>query len=193
MKNFLHLLKLGEKSALEEVYRRHLRRVMSYFIGSMNIPHFDAEDLAHEVFASLFTEEVRSRLNNDEAFGAYIMGIARNMAMNYFRRMWTAVKYEDDVQDLFYPSTPVGGLDEADRIRAAVKDFFNSLDDVERGVVEHFYLGNAKKEEIRKRHKLTDWELRQKMIGIKEKFLSSLTRLGITRENEVSDGKKQLP
>lgn len=74
----------GDEAAWRELVSRHTRRVFALayrFTGRVD----EAEDLAQEVFVKVYQTLERYR-EGDGAFGAWLMTVARNHAIDHYRR-----------------------------------------------------------------------------------------------------------
>jgi RNA polymerase sigma-70 factor (ECF subfamily) len=89
----------GDDSAWHELVRRHTRRVfgLAYrFSGRVD----EAEDLTQEVFVKVYERLGRYR-PEDGSFGTWLMTVARNHAIdNYRRRREERLRTFDGVEDL---------------------------------------------------------------------------------------------
>ena len=73
----------GDREAFGELYVRYARMVHGILLA--RVPHGDAEDLVQEVFLTAM-KQVRG-LRTAAAFPGWLAAIARNRAMDHFRRM----------------------------------------------------------------------------------------------------------
>lgn len=93
----LERFRAGDQKALETVYRAYLDRVTRTaravlqvcMKGSASGPSIGAElaDVVQEVFAKAFSREARRQFDGDRPYGPYLAQIARNVAIDHWRRM----------------------------------------------------------------------------------------------------------
>lgn len=95
----LHAFRLGERAALEEVYRQYSPAVLKFLRGGFGFRsggstmHFkgihndsDLNSSVQEVFRRAFEEKARHSYNGTNSFTNWVLAIARNMVLNGFRR-----------------------------------------------------------------------------------------------------------
>lgn len=110
----------GDEAAWKDLVARHTRKVfgLAYrFTGRVD----EAEDLTQEVFVKVYQTLGRYR-EADGAFGAWLMAVARNHAIDHYRRrrLERAVRAEDPVVLEAMPSReehPVAELEREERVR----------------------------------------------------------------------------
>ena len=73
----------GERSALEELYVRHVDRVYAYLAATVGNRH-DAEDLTVQTFVRVM-ESIGRFEQRSTPFEAWLFRIARNLAIDHFR------------------------------------------------------------------------------------------------------------
>jgi RNA polymerase sigma-70 factor (ECF subfamily) len=73
----------GDRDAMQALYVRYAPGVQVYV--ARIVPRQDAEDVTQEVFAKLLTELPRYR-PGDAPFSAWILRVARNLAIDHLRR-----------------------------------------------------------------------------------------------------------
>lgn len=94
---FLARFRAGERDALDDVYRAHVRSVHRLVAGILRrnttstpvgwpaVAH-DVPDLVQEVFVRAFAAPTRRSFDGVRAYGPYLGHIARNTAVDYLRR-----------------------------------------------------------------------------------------------------------
>ena len=101
----------GDMSALEELYRRHNRRVYSLCLRmTANIP--EAEDLTQEVFIRLF-DHVGS-FRGESAFTSWLHRFTVNLVLMYFRRH--RVRFERPSEKVELPEQVSPGTERPERL-----------------------------------------------------------------------------
>ena len=73
----------GDQSAFGQLYEQYAGAVHGVLLA--NVPRQDADDLVHEVF--LIAMRRISALRDAHSFGAWLSTIARNLAMDHYRRL----------------------------------------------------------------------------------------------------------
>lgn len=89
----------GQRDALERIYRQHvldiaryLRRGFMYTVNDQSVRFpgvhapFDLESLVQEVFARAFAPRARLGYDGLRPYGAFLVGIARNVVLDQLRR-----------------------------------------------------------------------------------------------------------
>lgn len=83
----------GDREAFGRLYERHARMVHGILLA--RVPRSDAADLVHDVFLAALHR--LSSLRDAAAFSAWIAVIARNRAMDYYRRGRESEELADDL------------------------------------------------------------------------------------------------
>ena len=88
IRDLVERAKLGDRSALEELYLIHFDRIYSYLHMSVGSRH-DAEDLTTQTFVKMLESIGRFRWRS-VPFSAWLFRIAHNLAIDHFRarRRW---------------------------------------------------------------------------------------------------------
>jgi len=89
-------LRSGDERALEECYRRHGPMVRAY-VGRF-VPRDDCEDIVQQTFFELWRS--RARLDPTRSVIAFVLGIARNRAIDQLRRRKNVVVDVNQLRDL---------------------------------------------------------------------------------------------
>lgn len=77
-----------EHEALSLLYSHYLPVVQWYVVGRLSDIHL-AEDVTSETFIAMVNSIERTRADDEPAFVAWLLGIARNKVMDHFRRQAT--------------------------------------------------------------------------------------------------------
>lgn len=78
----------GDRAAGQKIYQRHFGRLRRYFANKA-CQHADIEDLVGRTFELLFARE--TKILDAERFGAYVLGIARNVWLGHLRQRMRAL------------------------------------------------------------------------------------------------------
>lgn len=138
-------LRAGDERALEEVYRAHGPMVRSY-VGRF-VPRDDAEDVVQQTFFELW--RARGRLDPTRPVAAFVLGIARNRAIDHLRRRKNVVVDVEQLREL------VG--DDGDRLvervawASEVRRGLGELSADQRQALEMAYFGDLTQREIAER------------------------------------------
>lgn len=89
----------GDRDAFGRLYERHARMVHGIMLA--RVPRSDAADLVHDVFL-VALDRLRS-LRDDGAFGPWVAMIARNRAMDYYRRSHKSEELGEDIAGAPHP------------------------------------------------------------------------------------------
>lgn len=90
-RDLIHAARTGDRAAFGELYRRYARMVHGLLVARVG-PDL-AEDLLQDVFLRGMTQ--LSRLREDDHFGGWIAAIARNRAIDHYRRARELQSTED--------------------------------------------------------------------------------------------------
>ncbi len=89
----------GDRDAFGRLYERHARMVHGVLLA--RVPRSDAADLVQDVFL-VALGRLRS-LRDDSAFGPWVAMIARNRAVDYYRRGRKSEELVDDLPGAPHP------------------------------------------------------------------------------------------
>lgn len=92
-----------EPAAFTELYRRHLQRVYAYHFARTGNVH-DAQDLTSQTFMAAL--ENIERYRGSGAFAAWLLGIARNKVVDYYRSRRPLTPLEE-VLEIPHPDPPI--------------------------------------------------------------------------------------
>lgn len=88
-------VKLGSRCAFEQLY--HLHRLVIYNnLKRLIRDEFTAKEILQDVFMKIW--ERRTELEPEKSFRAYLFRIARNMVMDYYRKVKREKKLVDNLQ-----------------------------------------------------------------------------------------------
>ena len=148
---------------LEKV-RSKLRFKVSHEVG-FACP--DVEDIVQESMARFLVASQKEKIRNNEAAGAFLNGICRNVILEYRRRTQRDRPMPDIV-----PEPPPRTLPESDlfELREAIAEGLAQLPERDRRILRSFYLEEKTKEEILEQTGLTDQNFRVILFRAKEKF-----------------------
>ena len=82
-KELLMLLKQGDDHAFEEIYHLHSGRLYSNLLKLVKSEEL-AMDLLQDLYIKLWNN--RANIDVDKSIGAYLFSIAKNLAIDFFRR-----------------------------------------------------------------------------------------------------------
>jgi RNA polymerase sigma-70 factor (ECF subfamily) len=86
-------LKKGEHKAFEAAFMSYFDKVKRFIAGLIRSDE-DAEDLAQDVFAKIWTE--RDALDTNLSFQSFLYTMARNAAFNYLKRQSVRTTYANE-------------------------------------------------------------------------------------------------
>jgi RNA polymerase sigma-70 factor (ECF subfamily) len=86
-------LKRGDHKAFEAVFLFYFDKVKRFMAGLVRSED-DAEDLAQDVFAKLWT--VRETINTQSSFNAFLYTMSRNTAYNYLKHKLVQTDYANE-------------------------------------------------------------------------------------------------
>ena len=92
---FVRAAQRGDTEAFGQLYKRYARMVHGILLG--RVRHVEVEDLVQEVFLRALPR-VRE-LRDASRFGSWLAAIARNLAIDYYRRSQTRPERTDDASD----------------------------------------------------------------------------------------------
>jgi RNA polymerase sigma-70 factor, ECF subfamily len=123
---FVRAAQRGDTEAFGQLYRRYARMVHGILLG--RVRHVEVEDLVQEVFLRALPR-VRE-LRDTSRFGSWLAAIARNLAIDYYRRSQTRPERPDDASD---PDEQPAKVDvSSNREAAEILDCIRSLSEAYR-------------------------------------------------------------
>jgi RNA polymerase sigma-70 factor (ECF subfamily) len=143
--SWLEAFHRGDRAALEEVYRHHVRPVVDE--ASRLLRSADAETVAHEVFFRLLTETRMREGFHGGNLGAWLRVIARRAAIDLLRKRRREDGPVDEDAPSAYPPDPTREHEERDA-RVLVERFRREiLPDKYRALFEVRFLGQLAQRE----------------------------------------------
>lgn len=135
----------GRQSAIEELIRRHQKKVYSYILLLVKKQHV-AEDIFQETFIKVIKSLQEGRYVDTNRFASWVMRIAHNLIIDHFRREKQAKMISKDafeVDILNSPRYSEKTVEEAivfDQILTDVRNLIDQLPDDQKEVVllRHF-------------------------------------------------------
>lgn len=133
----------GEEIAVTECYRSHAPLVRGYLRHF--VPQQDVEDVLQIVFGEVWRS--RRRYDPSRSLEAWVLGIARNRAIDYLRARHPATVPLDGVPEPRDHADPARRLDDRDQVRRALRH----LPEVQREAIALAYYGDLTQREIAER------------------------------------------
>ena len=96
-KELCEALKASDKKAFKEVYLSFFSQIKAFVNSFVSDPEV-ANDIAQESFASLWQH--RSRLDPEKGYKSWLLTIARNKTLSWFRKQGSRQKYEANITAL---------------------------------------------------------------------------------------------
>ncbi len=160
--------KEGSREAFAQLVRLHQQPVRTFLYRYL--PRADvADDLSQEVFLVAFRRIGEFR--GDATFSSWLLGIARNLALEYLRR--ESRRKRRDVESVVArwqaDRLDEGGLDavEHERTLSALRDCIDALPRTSRWVVERFYFENRTAESLARQMDKTAGAVRMLLLRIR--------------------------
>lgn len=171
----------GDRGAEEELVHRYNRGV--FFILNQNVADRTvAEDLYQETFR-LTLEKIRGgEVREPERFSGFILSIARNLAIEYFRKNTRAEARqgeEDESRTIVAPeASQLDNLLKEERARL-VRDVLAALpSERDRKVLHRFYIADDDKEEICADLGISALHFNQILCRARERYRKAFDELG---------------
>jgi len=105
-RNIIELLKNGDLTAFDKVYRKYCRK-LSGFVYHIVKTETDTEEIVQDVFVKLWNS--REKLQPTKSFDAYLYTIAYNTTISMVRKRISEKKYIDHIlmmqQDVSFPES----------------------------------------------------------------------------------------
>lgn len=97
----LHIAALinGDNAAFDKIFLKYYSRTL-VFVNSLVKRQEDAEDIVEDIFVWIWSNRIK--LDPAKNFNSFIYTIARNSALNYFKRNKIKSNYENSFPDTFY-------------------------------------------------------------------------------------------
>lgn len=138
--HYIELLKLKDEKAFEFIYHETKALVYSLILGIVK-DRIVCEDLMQEVYLTMIEKIHQYELGTN--FKSWLLVIARNKAIDHYRRSLRETIIDPDLQDIILPTTnPVGEKN------LLVEEILNKLSETERTVFLLYIMDDLKHREI---------------------------------------------
>jgi RNA polymerase sigma-70 factor (ECF subfamily) len=162
----------GDRGAEEELIARYSRGVALILRRSASVAVV-VEDLYQEVFLRAVEKIRGGEVRDPERLSGFICGLARNLAIDYFRRRTSQAESLVDGHDIAVPDqspsplAQVLQIEDARRIRQVLGELPSERD---RQVLHRFYIGEEDKDQICMDLKLTSLQFNRVLHRARERF-----------------------
>jgi RNA polymerase sigma-70 factor (family 1) len=91
----LHSLRSGEERALEQIFGLYKDKLYAFCYKTLK-----SKDLADDVVIEVFTKiwDKRSEVRTDTSFDAFVFTIARNLLLNFLKKLSLEAKLQDELK-----------------------------------------------------------------------------------------------
>jgi RNA polymerase sigma-70 factor (ECF subfamily) len=151
------------ESSLERL-RLKLRYKVLYHVGHNCA---DVDDLVQESLARFIKAAQKEQIRNTQELGAFLNGVARNVIMEYRRRVRREPNLDEDIQ---IPETRVRPDAEIFEMRDAIDNGLAELAERDRDILRALYLEGRDKDEICNDWNISDAQFRVVLFRAKERF-----------------------
>jgi RNA polymerase sigma factor (sigma-70 family) len=197
----------ADSEALEKIYRFYLKAVIGLLRSgfafesqgkSLRFQGYvspeDIEDAVQETFILAFSESARSGYDGLRPFSSYLLGIARNVVLNRFRRdvsrldRFTRLDAEPGRAALesgdFPSAEPLANAAqaysyEAERIQKAVEEFVSTLDEAQRRILRAHFLEERSQEDTAREAGVDRNRVRKEIRAIRLRLYRFLKSRGL--------------
>jgi RNA polymerase sigma-70 factor (ECF subfamily) len=147
-----------------EKLRPRLRFKVGYEVG-FYCP--DVDDIVQEAMLRGMQAMQAQKIQNQEAVGAFLNGVCRNVISEYRRR-----NARDEPMPEVMPEPPRKAIPDSDLfdLRQAIAQGLEQLSERDRRILRSFYLEEKSKEEILKQTGMSDENFRVVLCRAKERF-----------------------
>jgi RNA polymerase sigma-70 factor (ECF subfamily) len=162
----------GERAAEDELVARYSRGVTMILRRAASVPAA-VDDLYQEVFLRAVEKIRGGEVRDPERLSGFICGLARNLAIDYFRRDAPAGRVDDADAGDSVPDRAPGPLERVLRIedQRCVRQVMAELPSArDRQLLYRFYLGEEDKERICADLKLTSLQFNRVLHRARERF-----------------------
>ena len=165
-------IRSGDAGAETELVKRYQRGVL--FVISRSVTDSTVtEDLYQETF-QLVLEKVRGgEVREPECLSGFVVSIARNLVIDYFRRSTRAANREEDVDAQAIPLPEPGPLDRLlsqERAMLVRRVLSGMASERDRKVLYRFYIADDDKEEICQELGVSSLHFNQILCRARERF-----------------------
>ena len=165
-------IRSGERAAETELVARYSRGVSMILRRTAGLPAA-VDDLYQEVFLRAVEKIRGGEVRDPERLSGFICGLARNLAIDYFRRHAPAESLADSDGSDSVPDRAPGPLERVLRIedQRCVRQVMEELPSArDRQLLCRFYLGEEDKERICADLKLTSLQFNRVLHRARERF-----------------------
>jgi RNA polymerase sigma-70 factor (ECF subfamily) len=165
-------IRKGERAAEEELVARYSRGVSMILRRAASVPAV-VDDLYQEVFLRAVQKIRGGEVRDPEKLSGFICGLARNLAIDYFRRNVPAGRLAEADAGDSVPDRAPGPLERVLRIedQRCVRQVMAELPSArDRQLLYRFYLGEEDKERICLDLKLTSLQFNRVLHRARERF-----------------------
>jgi len=97
-RQWLSLLKEGDRSAFDAIYKFYSNRIYSRILSMVKLPEV-TDELVQDIFLKVW--EKRMDINESLSFQAWLYRIAENIVYDYYRRLALDVKMRDHMLETY--------------------------------------------------------------------------------------------
>ncbi len=165
----------GDEEAFEELYHRTHRRVYSYVYRLLQ-RRFEADDVLVETYTEVWRGA--KKFKGYSQVITWIMGIARNLAMNQLRK----VKYHEDIDD--FPELSNGkepDMEAPDR-RRLIREAMATLSMKQREVLDLVFFQELNYQETSEILRIPVNTVKTRVFYAKELLRAALKAMGVDRD-----------
>jgi len=170
----------GDAQAFEQLYETTHKRVFQYLCRFTNDRHL-AEDLTMDTYAEVWKSAGRFR--GESKVATWMIGIARNMAMNEFRKN-SRIKMQELDEDITDPPEQFhacAGTETAHILAEAL----NRLPISHREILDLVFLQGMNYEDISKIIDIPLNTVKTRVFYAKEKLRNALRFMGVTKDDLI--------
>lgn len=182
-------IRSGDAGAESELVKHYQRGVL-FVIGRSVMDSTVAEDLYQETFR-LVLEKVRGgEVREPERLSGFVVSVARNLVIDYFRRSARAASREEDLgaQAIALPEPgPLDRLLSQERAMLARRVLSEMTSERDRKVLYRFYIADDDKEEICADLGISSLHFNQILCRARERYRKLFEEMSGTRGTVSSD------
>jgi RNA polymerase sigma factor (sigma-70 family) len=209
-RELLDAFRRAEPEALRRVYLAYIQEVAGFLRAGFNFTSGDntfrfvgygepedLKDVLQETFMNALGESARRGYNGLTPFKAYVLGIAKNVVLQRFRRDLTRVSRfvplpdpagsEQAVPECLQSSMPAPDrVTEQGEIRRLVQSFIQDLDEEQRQVLRLYFMDQQSQEVVAATLGVDRNRVRKLILQLRKKLLKRLQKAGLDRVGNVS-------
>lgn len=166
-----------DEDAFKELYELTHKRVFQYLYRLAG-----NKEMAEDIMIDTYTEVWKSarKFRGHSKVLTWITGIARNLAMNEFRR--SKMKEDELDEDLAYTPDQLSGYEQTE-ISQILKEALNRLPVNHREILDLVFLQEMKYEDISQIINIPVSTVKTRVFYAKEKLRDILTEMGVKRDD----------